>query len=311
MSITVSIDRLVNTTDFYNDFLDHQTICGKSAATIRAYAADVRAFASWFANVNGQPFHPSLITSIDLRAYRAHAIAGAMSPATYNRRRITLRILCQWAQAAGHLSYDPSENIEEWIQQELPPRWLEKTDLARYQRQVERRIHAANTTDRRQAAIRDQALIAVMLHTGLRENEAAQLNWRHIVIGDKSGRIEVKNGKGEKARQIPLNRESRRALTLWMDEQPPKNLDAPVFTGKRSARLSTRQIQRIVKSIAVEAGLVITITPHDLRHSFAKRSLDRGAPLTVVSKLLGHSRLETTARYVQPGWADYEKAVED
>ena len=52
------------------------------------------------------------------------------------------------------------------------------------------------------------------------------------------------------------------------------------------------------------------VTPHDLRHSFAKRTLDEGAPLTVVSKLLGHSRLETTARYVTPGWGDLEEAVE-
>ena len=81
------------------------------------------------------------------------------------------------------------------------------------------------------------------------------------------------------------------------------------FTGTaRGERISARLVQRRVAEIGRVCG--IPVSPHDLRHTFAKRMLDDGAPLTVVSKLLGHSRLETTARYVQPGWADYEKWVE-
>jgi len=78
--------------------------------------------------------------------------------------------------------------------------------------------------------------------------------------------------------------------------------------GKRSDRLTTRQVQRVVAEIGRQAG--IELTPHMLRHTFAKRLVDNGSPLTVAQKLLGHSRLDTTSRYVKPGWDDLARAVE-
>jgi site-specific recombinase XerD len=83
-----------------------------------------------------------------------------------------------------------------------------------------------------------------------------------------------------------------------------------MFVGKGGERVSTRLVQKRVEALRQAAGLDKTVTPHALRHTFAKRLLDGGAPLTVVGKLLGHARLDTTARYVQPGWNDFEKAVE-
>jgi site-specific recombinase XerD len=51
------------------------------------------------------------------------------------------------------------------------------------------------------------------------------------------------------------------------------------------------------------------VTPHILRHSFAKHVLDAGEDLATVSRLLGHERLETTAIYTQPNANDLEVAV--
>ena len=64
-----------------------------------------------------------------------------------------------------------------------------------------------------------------------------------------------------------------------------------------------------MEKYARQAGLE-DVSPHTLRHSFAKQLLDEGVDLVTVSALLGHERLETTAIYTQPGPRDLERAVQ-
>ena len=288
-------------------FAGHQAAQGKSERTVMAYCQDLRSFASWYRDTNGQAFSPELITSFDLREYRRWAVDGRrMAPSTWNRKRIGLAVFCQWAQETVYLSYDPFQGIDPWQEAELPPRWLEKGDYARFMRQVEQSINGATTDHWRWQAFRDQAIVALMVYAGLRESEVVKLDLRDVGISERKGRVTIWKGKGEKKREIPLNAEARRALAMWQEYR--EATEGALFVGKTGKRLSTRTVQRRVAEIGRRAGL--EVTPHDLRHTFAKRALDGGAPLTVVSKLLGHARLETTARYVQPGWGDYEQAVE-
>jgi integrase/recombinase XerD len=72
--------------------------------------------------------------------------------------------------------------------------------------------------------------------------------------------------------------------------------------------LQTDGVQLIVRKLARRAGLE-KVTPHVLRHSFAKHVLDAGEDLATVSRLLGHERLETTAIYTEPTARDLEEAV--
>jgi site-specific recombinase XerC len=116
----------------------------------------------------------------------------------------------------------------------------------------------------------------------------------------------VRMGKGEKFRKVPLGSEARRLVRAWIDvrgEQP-----GPLITSDRGGRLSARGIQKRIRALGKAAG--IKLTPHMLRHTGAMRMVRAGRPLTEVQKILGHAKLETTARYVVPGWEDLEKAVE-
>jgi integrase/recombinase XerC len=291
-----------NQTGNYDTWLMNR---GLSVNTRDAYRQDINSFSQWFWEVNGQELTPDLITGVDLRAYRAWEVEEMqVKPATWNRRRSSLATFCEWAQEAGYLNYNPFQDIEPMDEVDLPPRWLEKKEFQAFIRQVELDVNTAKTDYGRWQAIRDQGMICLMVYAGLREGEVVALMTQDVEISERKGRVIVKNGKGEKRREVPLNKEARRALSLWLNE----HYGGYLFISHHGGDLSTRSVQRRVEEIGREAG--IEVTPHDLRHTFAKRMLDAGVPLTTISKLLGHARLETTKRYVQPGWGDFERAVE-
>lgn len=293
-------------TDWRGEFISALEAQGCSRGTLRSYLQDVASFERWFEATNGQPFSPELITGVDLRAFREFQVRS-VAPATWNRRRSTLRKLCEWAISSGALPYDPFQGVERMEQSEPAPRWLSDAEYHRLVRQMELAVNGATTDHWRWQAVRDQAIVTLMLHAGLREAEVCALDWDDVTISERKGRVIVRRGKGDKRREIPLNVEARRAIRLWREISDGAGA---MFVGKGGGRISTRLVQNRVKVLRTAAGLGDEATPHALRHTFAKRLLDGGAPLTVVSKLLGHSRLETTARYVQPGWDDFEQGVE-
>lgn len=301
LSVVVSIDWLPA-------FAGHLEATGCSARTIKSYLEDVRAFAAWFLVENGQPFSPDLLTGVDLRAYRQFALETKISPATFNRRRVTLARLAAWAMQTGCLTYNPIEGVDRLAEGEQAPRWLTPKETHRLLRQLELQINGSKTTVGKLQAIRDHAVVALMLYAGLREDEVSRLDVEDLTLSERKGKVIVRRGKGDKRREVPLSAEARRALRLWLELCGRST--GPLFVGKHGERLGAKGIQDRVAAVRRAAGLEDHVTPHTLRHTFAKRLLDGGAELTEVGRLLGHARLETTARYVQPGWDDLERAVE-
>ena len=83
-----------------------------------------------------------------------------------------------------------------------------------------------------------------------------------------------------------------------------------MFPGRAGVRpLTSRAVQQAFARYARRASLQVAVTPHTLRHTFAKRLVDEGVSLDRVAALAGHSSLSTTARYTRPTAADLEQAV--
>ena len=160
-------------------------------------------------------------------------------------------------------------------------------------RQCEDNIKFATTVARKRQAVRDQAMIYLMIYAGLRGGEIAALNWEDIRIHERSGTVAI---VGE--RVVPLNTELRRVVSCWRDIIGVSAGSCAVFIGKQG-RITTRTVQRRVEDIGRQVG--IDVSPRDLRVIFARRLLDRTVPLDRVQKLLGHARVESTARYVSAG----------
>lgn len=273
----------------------------RSEVTVRGYLADMSQFERWFEQTNGRVLRVEEITPADVREYRAWLqTVQKASAATIRRRLMALRAYCRWGMAAGKIERNPTARLKMPREDKLSPGWLERSEQWRLVREAERGIQAADTPARRRLAVRDWALVVFLLHTGLRVSEACAVEISDVQIGERSGWVQVRSGKGAKARKVPLNAEARRALKAWLEErggQPGR-----VFGMTVSA------VQRRLAEMGRRAG--VEVHPHTLRHTLAKNLVDAGVGLHEVAALLGHSSLNATRVYVTPGERDLEKALQ-
>jgi len=138
-----------------------------------------------------------------------------------------------------------------------------------------------------------RAVLMLCYGAGLRISEAISLR-----IGDiDSGRmlIRIVEGKGRKDRYVMLPERLLKVLRCYWRATQPKDY---LFPSWREGRHITQSgVTLSCRSAAKRAGIAKRVTPHTLRHSFATHLLESGTDTRIIQALLGHSRIETTARY--------------
>lgn len=166
-------------------------------------------------------------------------------------------------------------------------------------------IMRACADDRSAAGRRDAAIIAIAYAAGLRRAELAGLTIENLTPIDDD-QIEIRlTGKGRKERTVYLNNGSAAALRDYLQVRGSES-GALFFAGVTGGRLkagrgmSPQAIRDIIVKRAAQAGAGVT-TPHDLRRSFVSDLLDAGVDIATVSKMAGHSNVQTTARYDRRG----------
>ena len=149
-----------------------------------------------------------------------------------------------------------------------------------------------------------RVLLSIGYGAGLRVSEVVKLKVKHI--DSALGIIRVEQAKGKKDRQVMLSPETLDLLREWWKVRTAK-YDAGVpagerwlFPGRREGRpLTPRQVTRLFHETVEVAGIKKKVTLHTLRHSFATHLFDRGVDIRTIQALLGHEKLETTARYTR------------
>jgi len=279
-------------------FIEHLRSHYRSERTIRSYSSDLKLFARWFYETSREELTPKSITPIDLREYKRYLLEDrGFKPATVNRRLASISAFCKWAQEQSLADGNPCDEISIVPEVRTAPKWLTR----REQYALVRAVQKGNRP-------RDEALIMLMLHTGLRVNEVSNLRIGDISISPRKGEIIVRGGKGEKFRTVPLNSNVRNALNAYLSVRPEVDHDY-LFVGQKGERLRPPGIYYLVKKCAYEARIE-DITPHTLRHTFGKNLVDAGVLLDRVATLLGHGSLNTTRIYTVPSRADLQAAVE-
>jgi integrase/recombinase XerC len=151
-----------------------------------------------------------------------------------------------------------------------------------------------------------------MLQTGLRVGEVAALRRSDVVLRDRAGTVRVRNGKGLKEREVPLNATARRALRQLLEQEPAAQSEAAVFRSSRSTAMPVRSIQNVIAALVRRSRLTRSdISAHRLRHTFALAWLHQHpGRLVELAQLLGHESLDTTAVYTRASAADLARGVE-
>jgi len=144
---------------------------------------------------------------------------------------------------------------------------------------------------------RNRAILEVMHKAGLRVSEVCNLKPSHIRWPNgKPAQLEVKRGKGQKDRNIPLDGDTVAWLRAWDAIRPSCRF---FFATLKSGKLSPRYLQAMCKRLANRAGVdPERVTPHVFRHSYATELLEEGFTLREVQVLLGHANVATTQTYL-------------
>jgi site-specific recombinase XerD len=162
---------------------------------------------------------------------------------------------------------------------------------------IEHLIRACETT-------RDKAIVAVLLDTGLRANELCTLTLDNVHFTAEDAWLLVR-GKRAKWREVGLGKRSRQLLHRYIYRERPtvaSRDNQRVFLGRRGP-LTPSGLDQVLYALRDEAGAEhfrgVRVRAHVLRHTFAVNYLANGGDLFRLSRLLGHSSVQTTAEYLK------------
>ncbi len=144
---------------------------------------------------------------------------------------------------------------------------------------------------------RERVLLQTAYACGLRISE---LLWLQVTDIDSARMVvNVRQGKGAKDRQVPLSARLLIELRMWWCRHRTKPWLFPGMTERSQHKpMNVTSVQRMVKQVVTRAQLRKSASMHTLRHSYATHMLEAGVDVVTLQKLLGHSDLSTTARYL-------------
>ncbi|MDR1088586.1 MAG: tyrosine recombinase [Coriobacteriales bacterium] len=261
-----------------------------SPHSLRAYTGDLHLFLDW---LNTEACALSDLDSRAMRSYLAQLLEHGYSKTTINRRLSAVRSFLRWLSEQGILDSAAASTKGPKTPQRLP-RVVSAADITKL-------LQPSITHE--PADIRDDALFELMYATGARISELAALRLQDI---DAPEQLVHFWGKGNKERIVPLYSLALGKLERYLTQARPRLIKAHklrgedagrVFIGKSGKPLSADSIRVAFKRRLALVGIDSSVTPHDIRHSFATDLLASGADLRSVQALLGHEHLTTTQIY--------------
>lgn len=266
-----------------------------SAHTIRAYRTDLADYARWAAR---QGIDPLGVTHRKLRGYLAELDQAQYSRTTINRRLSALKSFFGWLNVTGRLDADPANVLQGPKQQKTLPQVIRPSEMARLLSVHGPADFRGQPREQSPSDYRDQALLEFLYACGARVSEASGLLMSNVDFANGQAKL---FGKGSKERIVPLHRMALHSMGEYMKlARPQLTQGRPCeffFVSTRGNQMSTDAIRKMFKATVRAAGLDDSLSPHDMRHTFATDLLSGGANLRSVQELLGHASLSTTQVY--------------
>ncbi len=284
-----------NVEELFTRFEEHLARSALASTTIVNYLADLRIFARWHADVKGAASSLLELTPDDIREYRHYMQANeGWTPATINRRLQAVRKFYSFATETGLTESNPASGVRLIPTLDSdPPRALAPEEVTS--------LLAAVQGGRPSLVKRDYAIVQLLLQTGIKLGELTGLRLSDVQLqGDGEGVLLVGEGDGNNHRQVPLNSLACAALRDYLQVRPSSASTENLFLSQEGNCISKRTVQRLIRVYTQAAGLE-GVSAHVLRHTFAVSTLANTGDISLVSRLLGHRCLETTAKYLAVG----------
>jgi integrase/recombinase XerD len=251
-------------------FIDDLRLRNYARRTIDTYVGQIACFARHFGR------SPEVLGADDVRAYQLHLLQRRVSWSTFNQAVCALRFLYRITLGRpDDLPFIPFGKRPRTLPSVLSPD------------EVVRLLDAA-------APGRDRALLQVAYGCGLRLNELLHL--RVTDIDSARMVIHVRQGKGAKDRLVPLSLRLLQELRAYWRLGRPRTWLFPGHTA--DGTMTSSNVRRRFSRLVQKVGLTKHCSMHTLRHSYATHLLEAGVDVLTLKALLGHSSLQTTARYL-------------
>ena len=283
-----------------NEFIQSQRIDrGSSERTIEAYRRDLNQFAGWLpekTTLNGidNGMLGKFLASLSKQGQRSSSIA---------RKASSLRQFFKFCCLEKHLVLNPAEGLESPKLPKNLPKYLSSENVQALLAAADEGISYQVDSEKLLAALRarDAAMVYLLYATGLRVSELVGLRVGNLEI--EQGYLRVR-GKGDKERIAPFAPIAGEKLLQYLknhrsalENKRSGNRGDRVFLNRDGDALSRQGFWKNLKTLALQAGVPSSISPHVLRHSFATHLLQAGINLRSLQTLLGHADLSTTQIY--------------
>jgi integrase/recombinase XerD len=266
---------------------------GYSDNTVAAYRNDLSQLAKFVRDHAGGSGETGDMTQELVEAYVERLQQGAdqYAPSTVARKVAAIKSFFHFLFEQKIIPSNPAARLASPKVKKNAPKALSRVELER--------LLAAPSQQTGPKALRDRALLEILSSTGMRVTEVVNLRLDDV---DWEQGLVICRGKGEKHRRIPLGA-GMEPLREYVEQARPdlvREASPPLlFLNHRGHKLTRQGVWLILKEAAEIAGIGTEVTPHTLRHSFAKYLLGAGEDLRRVQELLGHANLSTTQMYRQ------------
>lgn len=271
---------------------------GLSANSVEAYERDYQRLKTY---MDEHGIDPVRATFDDLQVFVFDTFKDISSVRTQARLIAGVHSFYRFLLYHHYIEQDPSELLE------TPKKELHLPDVLSLD-EIDSMVAKIDMS--KPEAHRNRAIIEMLYGSGLRVSELINLKLSDMYMREGYLRIV---GKGNKQRLVPISRESVKWFDYWLEDRgrldiKPEAMDI-AFLNRYGRQLTRAMIFTIIKTLAREAGIQKTISPHTLRHSFATHLLQNGADLRIIQQLLGHESISTTEIYTHVDVQDLREAV--
>ena len=287
--------------DKFLNYLQYER--NRSELTVKSYGEDLRAFESYFKNLDNHAISWESVDSDIIRDWMESMMDKGNSVTSINRRLSALRSLYRFALSRNLVERDPAHGVVGPKKSKPLPQYLRESEMDKLLDDIPWNTHIYKD-------VRARTILLLLYETGLRRSELVGLDDADVDFATSQLKV---TGKRNKQRIVPFGAELAEALTQYKairDGQQTKRCGA-LFLNDKGERMTGMQVYSIVHKYLTAVTSLKKRSPHVLRHTFATAMLNNGAGLESIKNLLGHESVSTTEIYAHTTFEQLKRVYKE